>query len=112
MPHRFHGLVKIKGMLVNPQLLVDAIMGEPDVVEFQALVDKEDPADGLSMDRLRIKLVPKPDAGADVHTRIRDRVRRAISVTPLIEITTSDDPALKNRGWKTKPLIDLRAAPK
>jgi phenylacetate-CoA ligase len=112
MPHRFDGLVKIKGMLVNPQLLVDAIMGQPDVVEFQAFVDKEDPTDGLSMDRLRIKLVPKADADIDVHTRIRDRVRRAISVTPLIEITTSEDPALKNRGWKTKPLIDLRAAPK
>lgn len=112
MPHRFDGLVKIKGMLVNPQLLVDAIMGEPDVVEFQAFVDKEDPADMLSMDRLRIKLVPKADAGADVHTRVRDRVRRAVSVTPLIEITTSDDPALKDRGWKTKPLIDLRASPK
>lgn len=108
MPHRFDGLVKIKGMLVNPQLLVDAMMGEPDIVEFQAYVDKEDPADGLSMDRLLIKLVPKADAAGDVKTSVRDRVRRAVSVTPLIEITTSDDPALKNRGWKTKPLIDLR----
>jgi hypothetical protein len=39
---------------------------------------------------------------------VLDRVRRAVSVTPQIEITTSDDPALKGRGWKTKPLIDLR----
>jgi len=109
MPHRFDGLVKIKGMLVNPQLLVDAVMGEPDIVEFQAFVDKEDPADGLSMDRLLIKLVPKPDADSSVDTRVLNRVRRAIHVTPLIEITSSDDPALKNRGWKTKPLIDLRA---
>ena len=112
MPHRFDGLVKIKGMLVNPQLLVDAMMGEPDIVEFQAFVDKEDPADGLSMDRLLIKLVPKADADSNVDKRVLDRVRRAISVTPLIEITTSDDPALKNRGWKTKPLIDLRAPAK
>jgi len=108
MPHRFDGLVKIKGMLVNPQLLVDAVMGEPDIVEFQAFVDKEDPADGLSMDRLLIKLVPKADAGGGLDERVLDRVRQAISVTPLIEITTSDDPALKNRGWKTKPLVDLR----
>ena len=109
MPHRFDGLVKVKGMLVNPQLLVDAVMGEPDIVEFQAFVEKEDPEDGLSMDRLLIKLVPKPDADSSVDKRVLDRVRRAIRVTPLIEITTSDDPALKNRGWKTKPLIDLRA---
>ena len=112
MPHRFDGLVKIKGMLVNPQLLVDAMMGEPDIVEFQAFVDKENPADGLSMDRLLIKLVPKADADSNIDKRVLDRVRRAISVTPLIEITTSDDPALKNRGWKTKPLIDLRTPEK
>lgn len=112
MPHRFDGLIKIKGMLVNPQLLVDAIMGEPDIVEFQAFVDKEDPADGLSMDRLRIKLVPKANANSSINKQVIDRVRRAISVTPLIEITTSDDPALKDRGWKTKPLIDLRAPAK
>lgn len=109
MPHRFDGLVKIKGMLVNPQLLVDAVMGEPDIVEFQAFVDKEDPTDGLSMDRLLIKLVPRPDADSTVGKRVTDRVRRTIRVTPLIEITSSDDPTLKNRGWKTKPLIDLRA---
>ena len=112
MPHRFDGLVKIKGMLVNPQLLVDAMMGEPDIVEFQAFVDKEDPFDGLSMDRLLIKLVPKANADSNINKRVLDRVRHAISVTPLIEITTSDDPALKNRGWKTKPLIDLRAPAK
>jgi len=108
MPHRFDGLVKIKGMLVNPLLLVDAIMGERDIVEFQAFVEKENPADKLSMDRLLIKLVPKADADAGVNKRVLDRVRRAVSVTPQIEITTSDDPALKGRGWKTKPLIDLR----
>jgi phenylacetate-CoA ligase len=112
MPHRFDGLVKIKGMLVNPQLLVDAIMGEPDIVEFQAFVDKEDPADSLSMDRLRIKLVPKANADGNINRHVIERVRRAISVTPLIEITTSDDPALKDRGWKAKPLIDLRAPAK
>jgi phenylacetate-coenzyme A ligase PaaK-like adenylate-forming protein len=112
MPHRFDGLVKIKGMLVNPQLLVDAIMGEPAVVEFQAFVDKEDPTDDLSMDRLRIKLVLKDSAEHRSGKFVIDRVRRAISVTPLIEITTSDDPALKDRGWKTKPLIDLRTQAK
>jgi phenylacetate-CoA ligase len=112
MPHRFDGLVKIKGMLVNPLLLVDAIMGERDIVEFQAFVDKEDPTDSLSMDRLLIKLVPKANADGDINKRVLDRVRRAVSVTPLIEITTSDDPALKSRGWKTKPLIDLRAPTK
>ena len=113
MPHRFDGLVKIKGMLVNPQLLVDAVMGEPDIVEFQAFVDKEDPEDGLSMDRLRHQAGsqgPMPTAASTSASWIGSGARSASR--PLIEITSSDDPALKNRGWKTKPLIDLRAPAK
>ena len=42
MPRRIDGLLKIKGMLVNPQALVDAVAAETDVLEFQALVAKED----------------------------------------------------------------------
>jgi len=42
MPRRIDGLLKIKGMLVNPQALVDAVAAEADVLEFQAMVAKED----------------------------------------------------------------------
>ena len=36
------------------------------------------------------------------------RVQRAIGVTPLVEGTTADDPLLVGRGWKAKPILDLR----
>ena len=62
-PRRVDDLVKIKGMLVNPQALVDAVLGEPALLDFQAVVDKENPNDPLSMDRLRLRIVPA--AGAD-----------------------------------------------
>src|SRR2546423_1801421 len=62
LPRRVDNLIKIKGMLVNPQALVDAVLDEPALIDFQAVVDKENPSDPLSMDRLRLRIVPAAGA--------------------------------------------------
>ena len=107
-PRRVDDLVKIKGMLVNPQALVDAVLGEATLLDFQAVVDKENPDDPLSMDRLRLRIVPAAGADAALDAKLAARVHRAIGVTPTVERTAADDPLLVGRGWKTKPLLDLR----
>ena len=107
-PRRVDDLVKIKGMLVNPQALVDAALGEAALLDFQAVVDKENPNDPLSMDRLRLRIVPAAGADAALDARLAASVQRAIGVTPTVERTAADDPLLVGRGWKTKPLLDLR----
>ena len=108
MPRRVDGLVKIKGMLVNPQVLVDTVSAEADVLEFQAIVAKEDPASPLSMDRLVLKIVPAATASADLIERLQHSVHRAIGVTPAVEQTSTEDRLISGRGWKTRPIIDLR----
>ena len=108
MPRRIDGLLKIKGMLVNPQALVDAVAAETDVLEFQALVAKEDSSDPLSMDRLILKIVPAGQAGADLSERLQRSVQKAIGVTPAVERIAADDPLISARGWKAKPILDLR----
>ncbi|MFT8244869.1 phenylacetate--CoA ligase family protein [Roseomonas sp. BN140053] len=108
IPHRVDGLVKIKGMLVNPQALVDALMAEPALAEFQAVVDKDVPGDPLSMDRLVLHAVPTAAPDPDTARRVADRVRRACGVTPTVQWTTPADTLLAGRGWKAKPLLDLR----
>jgi phenylacetate-CoA ligase len=107
-PRRIDDLVKIKGMLVNPQALVDAVLGEAALLDFQAVVDKENPNDPLSMDRLRLRIVPTAGVDAALDAKLAARVQRAIGVTPTVERTAADDPLLVGRGWKTKPLLDLR----
>jgi phenylacetate-CoA ligase len=107
LPRRVDGLLKIKGMLVNPQALVDAVL-EPALLDFQAVVDKENPDDPLSMDRLRLRIVPAVGADAALDGALALRVQRAIGVTPVVERTVADDPLLVGRGWKTKPILDLR----
>lgn len=111
VPVRRDGFVKVKGMLVNPQALAEALAAEPDIADFQAIVDKEDEADALSMDRLRIRFAPRADAAADLETRIAAKVKATAGVTPVVERVAGDDPAFTGRGWKTKPLIDLRRKP-
>lgn len=108
LPRRVDNLVKIKGMLVNPQALVDAVRGEPALLDFQAVVDKENPGDPLSMDRLRLRVVPLASAPAGLDAELAQRVQRAVGVTPLVERTAADDPLLAGRGWKAQPIVDLR----
>jgi phenylacetate-coenzyme A ligase PaaK-like adenylate-forming protein len=108
LPRRVDNLIKIKGMLVNPQALVDAVMGGPALIDFQAVVDKENPSDPLSMDRLRLRIVPAVGADAALDADVAARVQRAIGVTPIVERTAADDPLLAGRGWKAKPILDLR----
>jgi phenylacetate-CoA ligase len=108
LPRRVDHLVKIKGMLVNPQALVDAVSGEPALSDFQAVVDKENPDDPLSMDRLRLRIVPTAAAAAALDVELALRVQRAIGVTPIVERAAADDPLLAGRGWKTQPIVDLR----
>jgi phenylacetate-coenzyme A ligase PaaK-like adenylate-forming protein len=108
LPRRVDNLIKIKGMLVNPQALVDAVLEEPALLDFQAVVDKENPSDPLSMDRLRLRIVPAAGADAALDAALAARVQRAIGVTPLVERTAADDPLLVGRGWKAKPILDLR----
>ena len=108
MPRRIDGLLKIKGMLVNPQALVDAVAAEAEVLEFQAMVAKETAGDPLSMDRLILKIVAAADAGADLSRRLQSSVQKAIGVTPVVEHVAADDPLIAARGWKAKPIVDLR----
>jgi phenylacetate-coenzyme A ligase PaaK-like adenylate-forming protein len=108
LPRRIDDLVKIKGMLVNPQALVDAVLDAPALIDFQAVVDKENPDDPLSMDRLRLRIVPAAGADAALDAELALRVQRAIGVTPMVERTAADDPLLVGRGWKAKPILDLR----
>ncbi|MEI2385159.1 hypothetical protein [Breoghania sp. JC706] len=108
MPRRTDGFVKIRGKLVDPQVLSDALAGEAAVADFQALVEKEEEGDVLSRDRLRIKIAPTGEPDETLSRRLAERVRTAIGIRPVIELTTAEDPVLAGRGWTTRPLVDLR----
>ena len=72
-PRRTDGFVKIRGRLIDPQALSDALAGEAAVADFQALVEKEDEGDVLSRDRLRIKVAPAGEADETLARRLVER---------------------------------------
>lgn len=105
-PARIDALIKIKGMLVNPALIDDVLIGNRAVREFQTIIDRENPDDALSPDRLTIRLaIDVPDA-AD---RIALQIKSAIGVTPVIEITDAENIFAAGDTLKSRRLVDKRA---
>ena len=108
VPVRRDGFLKIRGMLVNPQALVDVLASNEHITDYQAIVDKEDEADALSMDRLSIRVLARDDAPSDFTAQLASKVKNTIGVQPLVTTVSLDDPAFANRGWKAQPIQDLR----
>jgi hypothetical protein len=93
MPRRIDGLLKIKGMLVNPQALVDAVAAERKCWNSRQLVAKEDAlAIHCRWTGSILKIVPAAEAGADLAERLQHSVQKAIGVTPDVERIAADDP--------------------
>ncbi len=107
-PRRVDALVKIKGMLVNPAVITEALEGERGIGEFQLVIGKADPGDPLSMDTLTLRVASSVGADEALAARLAERVKHAVGITPLVQFVRADalyDPA---RDWKTKRLVDLR----
>ena len=78
---RAKDLVKVKGMLINPAVLLETLQSIPGIDEFQVVVRRENTSDPLSMDELVVRV-----AGADhaaladtVIARARDAIRVRVS---------------------------------
>jgi phenylacetate-CoA ligase len=87
-PVRTKGLTKIKGMLVNPDLVDEQLLRLPAIDEYQIVVTKDDPADPYSMDQLVVRVATElPDQAALAQTITR-RIREAVQVSPRVEFVT------------------------
>ncbi len=56
---RTKDLVKVKGMLINPAALLEALQGVPDLDEFQVVIRRADPSDPYSMDEMLLRLAAR-----------------------------------------------------
>lgn len=107
VPHRADDLVKVKGMLINPAVLSAVLQNDPAIAEFQIVIDRENPADALSMDRLILRVAPTArDDG--LPERVAERVKTAIGVRPEVELVERDAIYDPERSLKSRRLIDRR----
>lgn len=111
LPARSDGLVKVRGMLIDPGHVADAVLADGRVDEFQMVVDREDPGDPLSMDRLILRYAPKAGVEAPALAEdLADAVRHAIGVRPVPQEVLIGEIFDPERSLKSRRLVDLRTA--
>lgn len=89
-------LVKVKGMLVNPAVLLDALDAIGGIGELQVVVQRQDAADPHSMDELLVRASASPSEA--LSREIVQRVQDAVRVRPRVEFVDLQDAASRTKA--------------
>ena len=102
-------LVKLKGTLINPEILRDEIANTEGVTEYQVVFTKKDPDDPYSPDDLVIKVGRTGDRPEDdIAAELQKRVQRAVEMRAgiqFVELSEIFDPTV---ALKAVRILDLR----
>ena len=103
-------LVKVKGMLINPAVLLEALDAIAGVEELQVVVRRQDPEDPYSMDELVVRLAC---SGADrdrVAQAAVTRAQEAVRVRPRVEFAAAGEIYDPGTHAKAVRFVDRRSA--
>ena len=106
-PFRKSSLIKFKGTLINPEPLVKALSGIPEIDEFQIVFTRQNPEDPLSPDHLQIKVATSMDE-AVAREKVIDICLQTVEMRPEILFVPKDDIYDPDKGFKSKRIVDLR----
>lgn len=106
-PRRMDALIKIKGMLVNPDPVTAALSADPSVAHFRLTVEHSDPQDTLSPDMLRLTVAPTAEA-TEPAARLTDLVKRETGITPIVDLVDATAFEAEAKSWKAKGFEDRR----
>ncbi|MEE9275872.1 MAG: AMP-binding protein [bacterium] len=107
-PYRTGDLIKIKGMLINPEIVFETLSAERAIREFQIVLRKSDPGDPDSMDEFLVRLEAD---GADREWLAREApgwVQKAVMVRPRVEFAAPGEIHDPMRDIKARRLVDER----
>jgi phenylacetate-coenzyme A ligase PaaK-like adenylate-forming protein len=105
---RTKDLLKVKGMLINPAVLFEAIRKVPEVDEFQVVLDRQNPTDPFSMDEMILRVASAAtDQTALAETLVR-AAQTAVQVRPRVVFEPAQ--AIYDPGAQVKAvrLVDRR----
>ncbi len=100
-PARSDALVKVKGLLINPTLVADALTADPAIREFQLAVSKAERDDPDSPDVLEVRIEADAAHHARLATSLPDLVQRIVLVRPVVTFAQP--------GALYDPLLNLKA---
>ena len=107
-PRRADALVKVKGMLINPALVTDALAAIPSIREYQLVVRKADNGDADSPDVLEVRIEAEPGEHAGLASSIPDLVQRLVLVRPRVQFVESGRIFDMMRSLKARRFVDER----
>jgi phenylacetate-CoA ligase len=110
-PRRVGGLVKCRGMLVNTEVILDALSAIEGIGEFQIVFKREDRPGAMDEMAIRVEYGAgdnRSDAAQALRETITQRVRQAVSLRP--EVVFEQRGAIHDqKSIKVKRVVDLRA---
>lgn len=109
-PVRAGDIIKVKGTLVNFQVLKEQLERHPSIHEYQIVVKSQDERDEFSMDELIIRLAVADGTQDAVAETVRQETRKTAQVSPKIEFVDKDDIFDPITAAKPRRVVDLRPA--
>ena len=101
--------MKVKGTLINPETMRDAVANTTGVVEYQFIITKEKADDPYSVDLMLLKI--GPSKGVDLkklEAELIDKVRRAVELTPKVQFVDQSEIFDPGTTLKATRVIDQR----
>lgn len=105
---RTKDLMKVKGMLMSPQTLQEAIRLVSGVDEFQVVVTRQDPADPYSMDELVVRVATRRSDVGRLTDEVVAAAATATGVRPRVELAGANDIYDPSRDAKAQRFVDRR----
>lgn len=102
-------LMKVKGTLINPETMRDAVANTSGVIEYQFVVTKEKEDDPYSMDLLKLRVAA--DKGVDLvnmEKSLKEKVKKAVELTPKIEFVSPSEIFDPGATLKATRIVDER----
>ncbi len=101
-------LVNLKGTLINPDAIKEAISSVEGVEEYQIVFTNEQQDDPYSGDKLLIRVASQPSEQERVKTQITTKVAEAAEMRPAIEFVGMSDIFDPTKTLKSTRVVDLR----
>jgi phenylacetate-coenzyme A ligase PaaK-like adenylate-forming protein len=107
-PARSDALVKVKGLLINPALVIDALIGDPQIRELQLAVRKEVADDLDSPDVLEVRIEAEESAHVALAARLPDVVQQIVLVRPRVVFAAAGTLFDPSTNLKARRFVDER----
>jgi len=101
--------MKVKGTLINPNILKEGMLGIKDIGEYQIVVELKNPSDQFSGDLLKIKIFSESKDTDRITKDVIGMCRNAIEMTPQVEfVNSAADIYDISTSYKSVRVVDKR----